>query len=153
MKKPKETTTTKLVKALDKIGVSNGSKAPDSQDPMDKLLHEYSVAATGATYFDKRKKRAREDIENAFDTLTRDNVSALKNEVITNGVAQRTTLVHASVYQLNTTIRGSGRMIDDKLMRVALLKRMNMDEVEKVMAEGSRDKAPTVIFEVMETDQ
>lgn len=55
--------SSKLQTHLQKLGRENGFAPPKSQDPADAILHEYFVAETARSLFDKRRKIALEALK------------------------------------------------------------------------------------------
>ena len=53
----------RLQTMLEKLGRQGEYAPPRSQDPADKHLHEYFVAETGRSLFDKRRKKALEQLK------------------------------------------------------------------------------------------
>ena len=144
-------TAMKLSVALDNIGRTNGHKPPDSQDPMDAVLHEYLIAATGASYFDKRKKLAREELEMRMGQVAETSILNMKADVTKTSMMQRAAILKGQVYTLNVSVKSSGEMLDERLLRVALLKKFSADEVEELINTSKKPRAVSTTFEVVES--
>jgi len=142
----------KLNQALTKIGHGNGLACPESQDPIDEVLHEYHVATVSSSYFDKRRKAAKEAMMNSLSQVQMDKIDDTSYAVADNNLSRRTSIAEGSIYDLNVFVKPGGQMLDEKLLRVALLRHLKADKVESILSESVKPRAQSIVYEVTEKD-
>lgn len=110
--------SSKLQTALQKFGRENGFAPPKSQDPADAVLHEYYVAETGRSLFDKRRKVALENLQ----ALDRTGVveKALKDAA--KGITGNFELVSTENYGAVLTTKTPTKKFDQQAAKNALIK-------------------------------
>lgn len=113
----------KLQTHMQTLGHKNGFAPPASQDPADALMHEYYVAETGRSLFDKRRKIA-------LDTLKDHIPSSRISEMLTNaekGITGANILLDSEHYSLTLATKSPTETLDKIALRNELV-RLGVDE-------------------------
>lgn len=103
-----------LRSALDRVGRNNGHAMPaDVGTNVDRLMHELFVASEGYSHFDKRRKRANEELMEAIDTSALD---AAVTRVTDSDITEDVVVATSGVYTMTATVvKGSSRLDATKL--------------------------------------
>lgn len=140
----------KVLNTLDKIGRVNGTAPEKSQDPLDAIAHEFSIANIMRGYADKRYEAAKDMLAKSVndDALEAACTSVAKTEV------GETVLVGSGAYhQVNAQIRNGATYVDMAKLKVALMKKLGSLAADDLIAECTTRRAPTVTYIVTsETD-
>lgn len=143
---------TKLYAAFDKIGTSNGTRAPATQDTAVPMLHEYAVATAGESYFKKRREVAKKALErNLTDmqsaTIDKTVAATKKNEVVNS-----CTLVETDPYSLVVDVKTGASFLDIAKLKVTLAKKhkLTTDQVEELITECTDRREPSQSWKVVE---
>lgn len=140
----------KLQKVLDKIGTTNGTAPETSQDPNDAIMHEYNVCTIAASYFDKRREKAKTALLNS---LSIDGQSMLENTVkVVNNTEQSShvLLSQGQYHDLDAHVKTGASYLDEAVLRVEMLKLMPTDVVERIFASARKRRSPSVTYNVIE---
>lgn len=140
----------KLQTALRLLGLEKGSDfaPPKSQDPADKLLHEFFVASLMKKIGEDRKKIAQEMIEDMHP----DDVSRIMADAIKFDAMQTEALVQTEHYNGVLKVNKPVQSIDKTVFCNELIK-LGVDEVtvNKALAAAGKTNAPAKTLTVMPT--
>lgn len=131
---------TSLMKALSKIGHTNGHNIPEGATELDAQLHELYVAGEGKSYFDKRHKSVLEQITGEEDIVS----------VVTNVAPGTTsTIARGKVYELILKKNQPATRFDKTVLKNELRK-AGVDQlvIDKAMEAATKQSAPAKRFSV-----
>jgi hypothetical protein len=143
----------KVNKALEKIGVANGTNPPDSQDALDKAAHMYGVAAVGASFFDKAKKQAKINLEQAFGEAAKTKLKKAMDRVAKTEVKEDLELGRGQVYAVQAEIKNGASFLDIDALRVELMTKMKTDDVMALFERHTKRRDPSLSFKVVESSE
>jgi len=136
-----------LSKALSNIGKTNGTAPGKSGNNIDPLMHELLVAQDGATYFENRKRLAKQAFLDAIDTTPLDRALA---EVINTNVGGSVNVYDGELYAVTCDIKRPALRFDAVKLRTALIKRgIPVKEVNELFAKSSDYAQPAKSFKVV----
>lgn len=115
----------KLQTTMQLLGREGEFAPPKSQDPMDKLVHEYFVCDAGKSIFTKRRDFAKDLIIN---NAQQDVVQAVISDAIKQNAKQTATLFSTEHYIAVLSVNKPVEKVDAKKMFTELLK-LGVDEV------------------------
>lgn len=136
--------------ALAKIGKTNGTAPPDTQDALDLAAHRYGVAAIGSSFFEKEKKEAKSVLISALQPATHNRLSKAVKRVVDTGVKDDLELARGQHYAVSIEIKNGATYLDDASLRVELLKKMKSTEVDALFDRHRKRRDPTVSYKVLE---
>jgi hypothetical protein len=139
-----------LQKAMKTIGRNNGTKVPESQDPLDAVLHEYYVSKMGEKVFGDRAKEAKDEMLKSITEDTKDRINAILASTKKNNAGEGAIVGGGQFYVLDfSTRRGSVRLDPAALkVRLAVDYNIKMEDIEKLFEECSVQDEPTKIYSV-----
>lgn len=142
----------RIAAAFEKIGHTNGTTPPDTQDPLDRALHEYNVCAMGESHFKKRREIAKKKLEKIIgeDGLSR--LARARAQVAKNELAVHVLVASSHVYSLDVHVKNGASYLDDKALRVELMKMLDSDKVEQLWAKHTKRRDPSCTYGVLEND-
>lgn len=143
----------KVNRALDKIGVANGTNPPESQDAIDAAAHKYGIAAVGASYFDKAKRAAKVELEQTLGVSVNAKLLKAIQRVAKNEVKEDVELARGQVYAVQAEIKNGATFLDLDALRVELKMKMKSNEVDELFARHSSRRAPSVSFKILEASE
>jgi hypothetical protein len=143
----------KVNKALEKIGVSNGTNPPDSQDAVDLAAHKYGCAAVGSSFFEKAKKQAKAELEQALGLSANAKLTKAMSRVLKNEVKEDIELARGAVYAVQAEVKNGATFLDLDALRVELKMKMKSDEVDALFARHTSRRAPSVSFKILEASE
>lgn len=133
--------------ALDRIGRNNGHAMPDGVGSnFDRLLHEQFIASEAASYFDKRRKTATEEVMGAIDTTALD---ATITRVASSMMSEDLIIADGAVYQFLGTIVSPSKRLDKTKLRNELSKIMSTDEADALLDLCSTTTKPPTRLKVL----
>lgn len=137
---------TKLQRAMMEIGTKNGLSAPKSQDPIDVVIHEFYVAETGRSLFDKRKKAALDKLK-SFDTTGKIDKYVKDAE---KGLTGTHSLYDGEHYTVTHMTKTPSETLDKVALRNELIK-LGVDQVtiEKAFKSATKTNKPAETFSAM----
>jgi hypothetical protein len=134
--------------ALHKIGSSNGTAQPTSQDPANGMLHELYVAGEMRTYANKRYDVAKGDVENleaVVKAVDRARKFAIKNEAKTSEMA-----IDTQDYTLSIDCNApSSRLDAKKLCTLLSAAGVSKDVIDKAVEGATVQSAPATSYKVI----
>jgi hypothetical protein len=142
---------TKVIAAFGKIGSSNGTSAPASQDPADTILHELFVADMLKSISAKRRDAALNaakeliDASRVEETIAYSAKHKLKNSCV---------LLQSPHYNLRLDTKSPASTFD-KAKLVTLLRTQHSfteDQCAKLLEACSKDSKPAETYTVERTD-
>lgn len=148
----------KVNKALEALGAKNGTAPPmgangqPSQDPLDGAAHEYYVAQMGASYFDKRKKEAKETL---MDGLSPSNVLKLKkvkDQVSEQEVKQDIEIGRTENYIILAEIKTGASYLNEAILRVAMKRKFKTEEIDELFRVATQRREPSITVKIVEND-
>lgn len=142
----------KVMAALDKIGHVNGTKPPESQDPLDGVAYEYMIASAGSSYFDKRKKNALEALQAQLIGQPAAKLLKTITRVTENGIKEDVDLAKGQMTSVMAEVKSGASYVDIDALRVALKKKMKTSEVDQLFLEVTKKRSPSVGYRVGETE-
>lgn len=142
----------KLFAALDKVGKTNGTACPNSQDPAVPLLHEYFVATDGEAYFKKRRDVAKKALEKELSGPLKKKLEKAIAAVRETEVADTCTLIETGPYVLSVDVKNGASFIDMGELKVALMRdhKMNATTVEALFEKCTKRREPSKGWRVIE---
>jgi hypothetical protein len=142
--------TGKLQTALNLIGNEKGTPfaPPKSQDPFDRLLHEYYVSSMMASIGERRKKIAKEMIEQEREG----EINALCQEAIKMMMMQTSAIVQTEHYVANMRVAKPVESINVTKLQTELIK-LGVDQtiIAKALNAAQETRAPAKTLTVMTT--
>ncbi|MBU2051478.1 MAG: hypothetical protein KKH61_21215 [Gammaproteobacteria bacterium] len=139
-------------KALEKIGTSNGTAPPKTQDRLDLTAHEYGVAAVGASYFDKAKNAAKKVLLDAIGESGASKLAKAKARVVANGSGEDVHVAGGQFYEIIAELKNGASYLDMDALKVDLLKKFKSDEIEALWAKHTKRRDPSVSFKVLDNN-
>ncbi len=136
----------KVAQALEKIGTTNGTAPKQSQDPMDKLAHEYNVASQMSSYAEKRKELAKDALVKALSPDEAQRLDKARAGVRKTEVGDTITVVHAANHTVSAQIKNGPTFLDTKALTVDLMKMLGSDEAEKLIDKHTKRRDPSVTW-------
>lgn len=132
-----------LQTTLHLIGRSEGDKkfaAPKSQDPLDRVLHEFFVADTASALFKKRREDAKDML---LAQVSPDTVQRVISEAIKQNSVQRTVLATTEHYSASFSAAKPVERLDKVALRNEFIK-LGVDEVtiEKAFSAATLTNEP-----------
>lgn len=141
-----KTFLSQLQKTLTEIGTKNGLAPPQSQDVLDPLLHEYLVATTGASIFEKRKKAA---LAKLIEHDQLELIEKTVNNVALTKIAQNINVFNAENYTLNLQVKSPSEKLDKVALVNSLAKLgVSSDIIKRALAAATTHNAPAKSFTV-----
>jgi hypothetical protein len=144
----------KLVKALTKIGRTNGLAAPNSQDEMNTLLHNLYVDETAEKFFKKQKESSLKAVQ-AYDEKIEDRVTKAVADTKKQDSAQDVVLADSPDYTLTLTTR-KGAASFKKEKAIVYLRKIgwSQDQVDGFVSACTDSNEPAKSFRVaLKTEQ
>lgn len=136
----------KLQQKLAEFGTKNGFAPPQSQDPLDPILHEYFVASLGYSIMEKRRKAI---LERMMVADTQEIVQATIDSVKKTKIAQSATLFQTPHYVCNLTVRAPAARFDKTAAANELMKLgVSRDVIERAFEKASTHNQPAKVFAV-----
>ena len=132
-------------KALDKIGRSNGTAPPKSQDPADEKLHMYYIDKIAESFF---KKRAEQSLIECAEHLQAhqhvvDSAKKLKKK-------QESTICQTENYIMTFSANTPANRFSQEKLRVLLAKRgWPKDQVDELMEAAMDTNEPAKSYKVI----
>ncbi len=143
----------KIALALEKIGTTNGTKPPQSQDPIDEQLHEYNVSAMGESYFKKRRELAKKALLKAFGPQNEQRLTKARARVARDEIAEHVMLISGQFFALDGHVKNGASYVDMNELRVELLKHLDHETVDKIMTNCTKRREPSVTYSVMDATE
>lgn len=140
----------KVNAALEKIGSTNGTAPAESQDPIDAAAHEYNVASQMASYSEKRKNTAKTALIAALGDPAIDNLSKVKVAVAKKQISDTITVAQAANHIVTAQVKIGASFLDDKSLKVELMKKMGSAEVEALIERHTKRRDPSVTWVIGE---
>jgi hypothetical protein len=139
-----------LQKSLTKIGRSNGASPPDSQDPMDRLLHYYFIDKTAAKFFEAQADASKSMLLAEGGVPLEEKIAEILKATIKNQRGESSIIAQGQYYALSyTTRKPASRLNTTKLRNKLMLEYgLKADQLDKLFEECSDTGNPTQIFAV-----
>ena len=137
--------SSKLQTHMQNLGRSGAFSPPITQDPADRILHEYFVAETGRSLFDKRRKVALDLLKtlDAHSAITKAVEDAKKGQTGT------ISLVTSANYAASVTTKSPVKSVDVTALANELI-RLGVDEVtiKKALEAATKTAKPAETYTV-----
>lgn len=147
-----ETMSNKLQRSLAAIGRKNGLAAPASQDPADKLLHEYAVDTIAEAFFKKQREKSLKAVL-AYDDRVPDGVESVVKLTKKHDQGSSVRLIGAQHYELFLDTKRGANRFDKDLLTTALRKRgWSAADVEALVTECTKTAEPQKSFRAVEKE-
>lgn len=143
----------KVNKALEKIGVSNGTGVPDSQDALDHAAHALGVANVGASYFEKAKKAAKVGLDHALGEANKSKLKKALDRVAKTGIKEDLEVGRGQVYAVQAEVKNGASYLDIDALRVELMTTMKTAEVMALFERHTKRRDPSISYKVVETSE
>jgi hypothetical protein len=139
-----------LQKSLEKIGRTNGSAPPESQDPLDKLLHYYFVDKTGEKFFKDQAAQSKSLAIAQGGEYVDQIIQGILRDTIKNNRGESSIIAAGQFYGLEYTTRKPAMRVNvDKIKTQLMIKHgFSQEDVAKLIEECSEASKPTEIFAV-----
>jgi len=136
----------KLQTALSLLGVTGDFEPSNSQDKANKVLHEYYVAEMGRSMFDKRRKKALEDIKK----LDTQGIVATEIENVKKlNMGSSVQLLDTQDFTCIVALKAPSTTLDESLLRVELVKAgLNADKIETAINNARKKNKPAETYNV-----
>lgn len=136
-----------LMKQLGNIGRTNGTAPLQSGNNVDPIMHELLVAQDGATYFDNRKRLAKQALLDAIDTTALD--TAVSDALKAN-IGSNVNVYDGEVYSVTCDIKRPALRLDQTKLRTALIRKgMPVKEVDALFRAASDYSQPAKSYKVV----
>jgi len=141
-----------VMKALEKIGTTNGHAVPTSQDPSVALVHEYNIATLGESYFKARRAKAKSSLEKSFNDVQKKQVDKLIVSTKQNEVGDSVVLIENNTYILQMKTKVGASFLDVQQLKVELMREHKMTalQVEALIERCTDRREPSKSLEVVE---
>lgn len=126
----------------------DGAFGPEkSQDRADSVIHEYFVAETARSIFDKRKKMALEQMKE-LDTLHE--IEKAVADAAKHRIGSSVTLFETQNFQVALTVKAPAEKFDKKVMINALVKAgVDDDIISKAVEAATTTNKPAETYQVV----
>lgn len=136
----------RLQTKLQKIGVTGDFKPPETQDPANKVLHEYFIAETARSLFDKRRKVALDALKNLDDKKI---IAKALQQAIDHGVVGVTSLFDAPDYTCTLHLKSPTERFDKTVARNELVKLgVDIAKIDKAFSVATSKNKPAETYVV-----
>lgn len=136
----------KLQTKLQKIGVVGDFAPPKAQDPAIGILHEYFVAETARSLFDKRRKIALEALK-SFDDMTVQRIDKAVKAAVKDGVVGLTSLFDTSEYNCQLQLKRPTEGLDKTVLKNELVKLgVKQATIDAAFAAATTTNAPAQTY-------
>lgn len=135
-------------RALEKIGNTDAQSAPESQDPMDAVLHEYFVASIGESYFTKRRETAKKTMLGLLSDESNGRIDKAVANTVKLSSGQAATISEAQHYALQLTTKNGAAYFDMDAFMNALRKKVAPEIVDEAVKAGQKRRDPTRSYTV-----
>lgn len=142
-----------VMKALDKIGATNGHATPVTQDPSVPLVHEYNVATLGESYFIARRKKAKERLEKSLNELQIKRIDKLVDETAKNEAGDSAVIIENDPYIVTMETKMGASYLDTAALKVALMQapyKLTALQVEALIEQCTKRRDPSKSWKVTE---
>jgi hypothetical protein len=119
-----------------------------TQDPMDTHLMEYAIAAQAESYAKKKKEQVKKDITDNMSGRNLQRVADLLTKTMEEDKGSSIDLLETANFALTLSTRKPSTRLDETKLRVALLKIMTADKVDKLIADAYDTNSPAQIWKV-----
>lgn len=143
-------TKIKLAKALDKIGVSNGTAPPESQDTVDALIHEYNICTIGESYFKKRRENAKKLLLKSIGHDAAGRIDEAKDSVKKTEITSTVHVCKGQWYSLEAQVKNGASFLDVAALRVSLKKTFPSADVDAAFEAAQDRRDPSVTLTAVE---
>lgn len=140
-----------VTKAFDAIG-SEIVKAPESQDKINTIVHEYNVATIGESYWKKRREVAKKALEKSFTPVQLKAISDAVLRTKTDEVGDTVNIVETSHNILVLKTKNGATFLDEASLRIVMMRQLKLDatQVDAILEKARDRRDPTKSFEVVE---
>jgi hypothetical protein len=119
-----------------------------TQDPMDTHLMEYAIAAQTESYAKKKKEQVKKEITDNMSSRNVARIDELLKKTVDEDKGSSIDLIETANFALTLGTRKPSTRLDETKLRVALLKIMTADKVDKLIADAYDTNAPAQIWKV-----
>lgn len=140
-------------KALEKIGTTNGTAPPNTQDQLDLAAHEYGIAAVGASYFDKAKTAGKKKLLDAIGTLGNNKIAKAKARVVASGSGEDVHVAGGQFYEVIAELKNGASYLDTDGLKIELLKKFKSSEIDALWAKHTKRRDPSVSFKILDNTE
>ena len=139
-----------LQKSLEKIGRTNGSSPPDSQDPVDTYMHHMYVDKLGEKFFKDQAAKSKVALLAQGGELVDQKIESILAQTIKSNTGTSSIILNGQYYALEyTTRRPAMRVNVDKVKNTLMIKHgFSQEDVVQLMEDCSEPSKPTEIFSV-----
>lgn len=137
--------SSQLQKQLQDFGRNGKFAPPTSQDTADAILHEYFVAETGRSLFDKRKGYAKDKLKEVVGSAKIDKIV----EDARKGTTGSFELIETENYSLSLAVKAPVKSIDLPQLTTELI-RLGVDQttIQKAMKAAEKFAKPAETYTV-----
>lgn len=137
-----------------KLGTTNGTKVPDTQDAFDIAVHEYLISTIADTIISKRREKAKAKLQDILLHMPEQStVDAAVREVKRREVSETVLIASGKVYQLSAQIKIGASFLNTDALRIALMKLLPVDTVTQLFTDCSMRRNPSTTFIVNESSE
>lgn len=139
-----------LQKSLEKIGRTNGSAPPSSQDPIDELMHYYWADKLGEKFFKDSADRSKTNLIAAGGEVTAQKIKMMMDSTAKNMQGESGIIMQGAHYSLSLQTRKPAMKLNTQKLRTKLTvdHKIPVDVLEKLFEECSEPGNPTQIYSV-----
>lgn len=141
-----------VMKALDKIGNTNGHSAPQSQDQIVAVIHDYHVATIGESYFKARRDKAKKLLEKSIGVDTSDKLTKEIASVKRNQQGSTVEAFTTDPYSVQIELKNGASYLDVAKLKVTLARKFKLttDQIEELIEESTDRRDPSQSWKVTE---
>ena len=140
------------IKAMERIGTSNGHAVPQSQDPIVSVVHEYHVATLGESHFKARRDKAKKQLEKSVGVPNADKIDAAVASVKKHEQGTSVELVSTEHYNVQVDFKNGASFLDTQKLKVELARKHKMlsADIEQLFEECTDRRDPSQSWKVVE---
>jgi hypothetical protein len=139
-----------LKTTLDNLGRTVRTRAPESQDPMDKATHEYNIAGYIRNYGEKRYELAKDALLRHLNPATMLKIEEKKQSVKKTGVSANMELVDTQFFRVMGEVKIGASYLDIDGLKADLEGKLGMQDTAALIIKHTKRRAPNLTVKVTE---